>query len=70
MLSQANATSVPVPKLFMDIPTAAKMAGLSIRHFRRIIAEDGIPVVQIGRKFFILGREFASWEARKGLKVS
>ena len=70
MLSQASVTSVPVPKLFMDIPTAARMAGFSIRHFRRIIEEDGIPIIQIGRKFFILGREFASWEARKGPKVS
>ena len=70
MLSQASVTSVPVLKLFMDIPTAAKLAGFSIRHFRRIIEEDGIPIVQIGRKFFILGREFESWEARKGLKVS
>src|ERR1700746_478897 len=52
-------------KMFLDIPTAAELAGFSIRHFRRIIEEDNIPIVQIGRKFFILGRDFASWETAK-----
>jgi hypothetical protein len=52
-------------KMFLDIPTAAEMAGFSIRHFRRIIEEDNIPIVQIGRKFFILGRDFANWEMSK-----
>jgi hypothetical protein len=51
--------------MFMDIPTAASMAGFSLRHFRRIIEEDAIPIVQIGRKFFILGRDFAAWESSK-----
>jgi hypothetical protein len=52
-------------KMFLDIPTAAEMAGFSLRHFRRIIEEDQIPVVQIGRKFFILGRDFTNWKAGK-----
>jgi hypothetical protein len=56
--------------MFLDIPTAAELAGFSIRHFRRIIEEDGIPIVQIGRKFFILGRDFQSWESNKGSKRS
>jgi hypothetical protein len=56
------------PKMFLDIPTAAEMAGFSIRHFRRIIEEDRIPIVQIGRKFFILGRDFSSWESSKRAK--
>jgi hypothetical protein len=55
-------------KMFLDIPTAAELAGFSIRHFRRIIEEDGIPIVQIGRKFFILGRDFQSWESAKRAK--
>jgi hypothetical protein len=49
----------------MDIPTAAQIAGFSLRHFRRIIEEDQIPVIQIGRKFFILGRDFTSWQSGK-----
>ena len=52
-------------KMFLDIPTAAGLAGFSLRHFRRIIEDDGIPVVQIGRKFFILGRDFRNWKAGK-----
>ena len=53
---------------FLDIPSAAFQAGYSPRHFRRIIEEDRIPIVQIGRKFFILGRDFSSWESSKKLK--
>ena len=66
----ANSTTTTQPrmKMFLDIPTAAEMAGFSIRHFRRIIEEDRIPIVQIGRKFFILGREFMNWESGKRVK--
>ena len=55
-------------KMFLDIPTAAELAGFSIRHFRRINEEDNIPIVQIGRKFFILGRDFNNWETSKRAK--
>jgi len=65
MYAESISTTQPRTKMFLDIPTAAEMAGFSIRHFRRIIEEDGIPIVQIGRKFFILGRDFASWETSK-----
>jgi hypothetical protein len=64
-----TATATPARnKMFLDIPTAAELAGFSIRHFRRIIEEDNIPIVQIGRKFFILGRDFTSWESSKRLR--
>jgi hypothetical protein len=69
MLSQATETTQR-PKMFMDIPTAAGMAGFSLRHFRRIIEEDRIPIVQIGRKFFILGRDFTSWESSRKSKMN
>jgi hypothetical protein len=62
MLRQATEGTPQRVKMFLDIPTAAGLAGFSLRHFRRIIEEDNIPIVQIGRKFFILGRDFSSWE--------
>jgi len=65
---QTATTTQPRTKMFLDIPTAAEMAGFSLRHFRRIIEEDSIPIVQIGRKFFILGRDFASWQESKETK--
>jgi len=65
MISQSVETVVQKPKMFLDIPTAATMAGFSLRHFRRIIEEDSIPIVQIGRKFFILGRDFSTWESSR-----
>ena len=68
MLSETAAAHPARTKMFLDIPTAAELAGFSIRHFRRIIEEDRIPIVQIGRKFFILGRDFSSWESSKRLK--
>ena len=57
-------------RMFLDIPNAAGLAGLSVRHFRRIIEEEQIRIVQIGRKFFILGADFERWQAAKKSKVS
>ena len=65
MYGDTTSTMQPRTKMFLDITTAAEMAGFSIRHFRRIIEEDRIPIVQIGRKFFILGRDFQSWETSR-----
>lgn len=56
-------------KIFMDIPLCAIEAKLSIRHMRRLIQTDNIPVVQIGKKFFILTVEFHKWfDSRKGIR--
>lgn len=68
MLTDTVTAIQPRIKMFLDIPTAADLAGFSIRHFRRIIEEDRIPIVQIGRKFFILGRDFTSWKSGKRLR--
>ncbi len=51
---------------FLDIPSAAFQAGYSPRHFRRIIEEDRIPVMQIGRKFFIVSRDLEQWKSTRG----
>jgi hypothetical protein len=50
-------------KQFWNIPDAACRAGYSIRHFRRIIEQDGIPVMRVGRKFFILNADFMKWRS-------
>jgi len=68
MLTETVPSTQARSRMFLDIPTAAELAGFSIRHFRRIIEEDRIPIVQIGRKFFILGRDFSSWETSKKIK--
>jgi hypothetical protein len=57
-------------KLFLDIPNAAALAGFSVRHFRRIIEDESIRIVQIGRKFFIMGADFERWQAGKKVKVA
>jgi hypothetical protein len=57
-------------RMFLDIPNAAGLAGFSVRHFRRIIEEERIRIVQIGRKFFILGADFERWQEQKRVKVS
>ena len=53
-------------RTFLDIPNAAELAGFSVRHFRRIIEEDKIPVMQIGRKLFIVARDLEAWKSTKG----
>lgn len=63
-----NEIEKPRIKMFLDIPTAAEMAGFSVRNFRRIIDNEGIPIVQIGRKFFILGRDFERWRNSRQVK--
>ena len=68
MLTETAPSASTKVKMFLDIPTAAEMAGFSIRHFRRIIEEDRIPIVQIGRKFFILGKDFSTWESSKKIR--
>ena len=57
-------------RMFLDIPNAAGLAGFSVRHFRRIIEEERIRIVQIGRKFFIMGADFERWQTEKRVKVS
>jgi len=59
-----------VKRTFLDIPNAAELAGFSVRHFRRIIEEERIRIVQIGRKFFILGADFERWQQAKKPKLS
>ena len=63
-------TTGPTKRMFLDIPNAAGLAGFSVRHFRRIIEEEQIRIVQIGRKFFILGADFEHWQEQKRSKVS
>lgn len=62
-----TATNQPT-RTFLDVSTAARMAGFSIRHFRRIIEEDEIPIMQIGRKFFIVASKFEEWKSTQGRK--
>ena len=53
-------------RIFLDITSAAYEAGYSSRHFRRIIEEDRIPIVQIGRKYFVVVRDLEAWKATRG----
>jgi hypothetical protein len=62
----ANLVAVKPQGKFLDLPTAAFQAGYSSRQFRKIIDEDRIPVMQIGRKFFILSRDLEEWKSTRG----
>jgi hypothetical protein len=64
MMKTSDVAPTVAPKrMFLDIPNAAGLAGFSVRHFRRIIEEERIRIVQIGRKFFIMGADFERWQA-------
>ena len=64
MSTELLKAEAPRPKTFLTIPEAAERAGFSARHFRRIIENARIPVIQIRQKFFILDRDFQSWKSR------
>jgi hypothetical protein len=50
----------------LDISSAAYQAGYSSREFRKIIEEDRIPVLRIGRKHFIVVRDLEAWKSTRG----
>src|SRR5260370_25529121 len=50
----------------LDIPSAAFQAGYTTRHFRRIIEEDHIPIVRIGRRDFIAASNLETWKSTRG----
>jgi len=53
-------------KRLLDIASAAFQAGYSSRHFRRIIEEDHIPVMQIGQKHFVTVTDLETWKSTYG----
>jgi excisionase family DNA binding protein len=58
-------------KQFLNIPDAARQFGYSSRHFRRIIEENRIPVLHMGRKFFVLSRDLEAWKStRSGMEMT
>jgi hypothetical protein len=62
----SDQTTSTARKKVLDIPTAARFAGFSSRHFRKIIQEDRIPVTQIGTKMFIVEEDFETWKSSCG----
>ena len=60
---------IAIKRTFLDIPNAAELAGFSVRHFRRIIEDERMKIIQIGRKFFILGVDFERWQMGKRQKA-
>jgi hypothetical protein len=63
---RTNADQRKARRNVLDIPSAAYEAGYSSRHFLRIIEEDRIPVMQIGRKCFIVLRDLEAWKSTRG----
>jgi len=55
--------------MFLDIPNAAGLAGFSDPAFRRIMKKERIRIVQIGRKFFIMGADFERWQPSRKVKL-
>ena len=55
---------------FTDFVDAAKLAGYSTRHFRRLADDGQIKFTRIGRKFWVLTRDLEAWIAsRTGSKL-
>jgi hypothetical protein len=55
---------------FVELRTAAEIAGVSTRHYRRIVASESIQVIRLGRKAVLLTEDVQKLEQRRGrLKV-
>jgi hypothetical protein len=63
----ANGTGIE-KRLFLDMTNAASLAGFSLRHFRRIIKDEGIRRIKIGRRFFVVGSDFERWKSARGVR--
>jgi hypothetical protein len=61
-----NLQVIPGRTQLLDIPSAALQAGYTTRDFRKIIKEDGIPMLTIGQKNFIIARDFEQWNSTHG----
>jgi excisionase family DNA binding protein len=49
-----------IPQL-VDIPTLARILGDSVRHIRRLVAENRIPYIKVGHFIRFDLREIARW---------
>ena len=49
------------PYIFIDLETAAALSKFSIRHFRRIVVEDHLRIIQINRRFFLMAVDLERW---------
>ena len=67
MSKTLNQTQTNGNSLFLNLSKASALAGFSSRHFRRIIEEEKIRTLRVGRKFFVLSSDFHNWKsARSG----
>lgn len=55
-----------VTKDYLDIPSAAYLAGFTSRQFLKIIEEDRIPMRQIGSRLCISSSDLEEWKATRG----
>jgi hypothetical protein len=53
----------------LALATAAQMVGLSAGDFRRMIGEDPVRVIQIGRTLFILTSDLAYWAEGRNIRL-
>jgi hypothetical protein len=66
ILMNPQAVQRNTQKQLLNIASAAFQAGYSPRHFRRIIEEDHIPVIQVGQKNFITASDLETWKSTHG----
>jgi len=59
-----------VERPFLNMVNAANLAGLSLRHFRRIIKDNPIRRIKIGRRFFVISADLQRWKVEKSIAVA
>jgi excisionase family DNA binding protein len=53
----------------VGLETAAQLAGLSVRQFRRLIQEHPIRVIQIGRRLFFVKSDLSAWNPGRNMPM-
>lgn len=61
--SFAESGTSPTPEL-LNVPQASAFLGLSVWQVRGLIAGHSLPVVQVGRKFYLRRATLVRWQER------
>lgn len=56
--SRAGIIVEPTTRPLISIVSGAKQANFSVRHFRRLVEDAKLPIIQLGHKFFLRGPDF------------
>jgi excisionase family DNA binding protein len=61
---QTTASTAPLGSLLLDLKGAASFLGVTVWQVRGLIADKQLPVVRVGRKFYVRRASAIRWAER------